>query len=222
MQILGLKPGEGGYRALLWTLVFLLVLRPVIEEFGTRPWLLPLFFTIALLASVWSVSTNRLHVIVVAVLALMAAGGEWTRLAGYGLNEVLPGLAGVIAFAWVAVVLAQDVFRDREYISADMIYGGINVYLLVTLAFAAAYKVQVLLVPGSIVGLTAESNIGDTLYYSVVTITTLGYGDILPVSGNARMLAATEAVFGQLFIAVLLAKLVATHISGKSENDRLS
>ena len=216
MQILGLKPGQGGYRVLLWTLGALMVLRPIIEEFGSRPWLLPLFITIVMLASVWSVSKDRRHVIVVAILALIAAGGEWSRLTAYGLDQVVPGLAALIAFAWIAVVLARDVFREREYISADMIYGGINVYLLVSLAFAAAYKVQFLLVPGSIHGLSAESIMEDTLYYSLVTITTLGYGDILPVSNNARMVAAAEAVFGQLFIAVLLAKLVATHISSKA------
>jgi hypothetical protein len=216
MQILGLKPGQGGYRVLLWTLGALMVLRPIIEEFGSRPWLLPLFITIVMLASVWSVSKDRRHVIVVAILALIAAVGEWSRLTAYGLDQVVPGLAALIAFAWIAVVLARDVFREREYISADMIYGGINVYLLVSLAFAAAYKVQFLLVPGSIQGLSAESIMGDTLYYSLVTITTLGYGDILPVSNNARMVAAAEAVFGQLFIAVLLAKLVATHISSKA------
>ena len=175
-----------------------------------------------MLASVWSVSQNRRHVIVVAILALIAAGGEWSRLTEYGLNQVIPGLAGVIAFSWIAVVLGQDVFRDREYISADMIYGGINVYVLVAVAFATAYKVQVLLVPDSINGLSANSTIGDTLYYSFITITTLGYGDFTPVTDNARMLASTEAVFGQLYIAVLLAKLVATHISGKGGSDRQS
>ena len=216
MQILGLQPGQGGYRVLLWTLGALMVLRPIIEEFGTRPWLLPLFITIVMLASVWSVSRNRRHVIVVGVLTLIAVGGEWSRLTDDGLSPVISGLAALIAFVWIAVVLAQDVFREREYISADMIYGGINVYLLVAAAFAAAYRVQFLLVPGSINGLAAESVMADALYYSLVTITTLGYGDILPVSDNARMLAAAEAVFGQLFIAVLLAKLVATHISGKA------
>jgi len=215
MQILGLKPGQGGYRVLLWTLGALMVLRPIILEFATRPWLLPLFITIVMLASVWSVSKDRRHVIVVAILVLIAAGGEWSRLTPYGLNQVIPDLAGMIAFAWVAAVLAQDVFRERDYISADMIYGGINVYLLVTVAFAAAYKVQVLLVPGSVNGLSANSTIGDTLYFSAVTITTLGYGDFSPVSDSARMLAFTEALFGQLYIAVLLAMLVATHISAK-------
>ncbi len=222
MQILGLQPGQGGYRVLLWTLGALLVLRPAIEEFGNRSWLLPLSLSVVMLASVWSVSKDRRHVIVVAILALIAVGGEWSRLAGYGLNQVIPGLAGVIVFGWIAAVLAQDVFRDRDNISADMIYGAINVYLLITLAFAAVYKVQVLLVPGSIHGLSAESTIGDTLYYSAITITTLGYGDISPVSDNARMLASAEAIIGQLYIAVLLAKLVATHISGRAGSDSQS
>jgi len=215
MQILGLGPGRGGYRVLLLTLAALLVLRPIVEEFGARNWLLPLLFTIVLLASVWTVSHRPRDVVVVAVLALFAVTGEWSRLTDYGLNQVLPGLAAVTAFAWVAAVLGKDVFREREYISADMIYGGINVYLLVTVAFAGAYKVQALLVPGSIDGLSVDSTIGDTLYYSAVTITTLGYGEITPVSDTARMLAFVEALFGQLYIAVLLAKLVATHISSK-------
>ena len=86
MQILRLTPGQGGYRVLLWTLVALLVLRPAIEEFRERPWLLPLFFSFVMLVSVWSVSKNRRHVVVVAVLALIAVGGEWSHLAGYGFN----------------------------------------------------------------------------------------------------------------------------------------
>ncbi len=90
MQILGLQPGQGGYRVLLWTLGALLVLRPAIEEFGNRSWLLPLFLTIVMLASVWSVSKDRRHVIVVAILALIAVGGEWSGLAGYGFNQVVP------------------------------------------------------------------------------------------------------------------------------------
>ena len=65
--------------------------------------------------------------------------------------------------------------------------------------------------------MTADNLLTDSLYYSAVTITTLGYGEITPVSENARMLAAVEALFGQLFIAVVLAKLVATHLAGRDK-----
>jgi voltage-gated potassium channel len=222
MRILGLRPGQDGYRILLWAFGGLLVLRPAIAEFVAVPWLLPLLFSIVMLVSVWAVSRKPRHVIVVATLAVIAVSGEWSRLTGYGLNQVIPGLASVIALAWVAVVLAKDVFRERDYISADMIYGGINTYLLITVAFAAAYKLLILLVPDSISGLSADSPTGDMIYYSAVTITTLGYGDISPVSDGARMLAFVEALFGQLYIAVLLAKLVATHISGKVGSDSQS
>ncbi len=91
--------------------------------------------------------------------------------------------------------------------------------MLVALAFATAYKVQDLLVPGSINGLSVGATIGDTLYFSAVTITTLGYGHISPGSESARMLAFVEALFAQLCIAVLLAELVATHISGRAGRD---
>ena len=93
--------------------------------------------------------------------------------------------------------------------------------MLVALAFATAYKVQDLLVPGSINGLSIGATIGDTLYFSAVTITTLGYGhiSISPGSESARMLAFAEALFAQLCIAVLLAELVATHISGRAGRD---
>jgi len=220
MRILGLGPGKGGYRVLLWTLAALLVMRPAIEEFGARPWALPFFFTIVMVASVWAVSKKTGHVIVVAIFALIATGGEWFRLAGHEMNQAIPTLAAAIAFTWVAALMAKDVFRERDYISDDMVYGDINIYLLITVAFAAAHRLQVLLVPDSINGLSAASTMGDTIYYSAVTITTLGYGDVSPVTDNARMLASSEALFGQLYIAVLLAKLVATHISGRADKNR--
>ena len=59
MRILGLQPGQGGYRVLLWMLGALIVLRPIIEEFGRRAWLLPLLLTAVMLASVWSVARER-------------------------------------------------------------------------------------------------------------------------------------------------------------------
>jgi hypothetical protein len=57
------------------------------------------------------------------------------------------------------------------------------------------------------------------LYFSFVTLTTLGYGDIVPVSGAAKMLASGEALFGQIYLAVFIARLVALHVAGARDDD---
>ncbi len=118
-------------------------------------------------------------------------------------------------FTIVAFALARDVFVNRSNITKDVIYGGINIYLAIGLAFALLYRAIVILSPGAIDGLTPEGPHNDAFYFSFVTLTTLGYGDITPISVGARMLAAVEAIIGQLYLAVLLAMLVATHLAGK-------
>jgi len=59
----------------------------------------------------------------------------------------------------------------------------------------------------------------DFVYYSFVTLTTLGYGDIVPLSATARSLVYMEAIFGQFYIAILVAGLVSIHISNQSRNN---
>ena len=206
------KPGSGGYQILFWALAALLVLRPVIEEVAEGPWIFASFFTAVLLSSAWAVSQKRSQLIGLAILGLITVGSVWTDL-----RPEITSLAAMLYLGWITVILAVDVFRDRARVSADMVFGAVNVYLLIGVTFAMAHWAQTLLVPGSISGLNSGSEFGDTLYYSFVTLTTLGYGDISPVSDNARMLAVFEAVLGQLYIAVLLARLVAVHISSKTK-----
>ena len=211
-----LKPGSGGYRILFWTIAGLLILRPILQEISAESWLLPVFFTTVLLAGVWAVSRNRRQLIALGILALIAIGGHWGNLmSAWPAHDAISHIASTVCLGWIAVILSQDVFRERDSVSADMIYGGVNVYLLIGLAFSSAYAVQATLMPGSINGLSADSLNADTIYFSFVTITTLGYGDISPVADNARMLASGEAVLGQLYVAILLARLVAVHISGR-------
>jgi voltage-gated potassium channel len=218
LRILGLHLGQGGHRALLWTMVGLLVAKPLIQSFGTQPLLFPLFFTGVMLASVWAVCSKPRQLIGISILALVSITGEWLLLAGKNDYHIVIVLVELIAFTWIAAVLAEDVFCEQKSINADTIYGGINVYLMITIAFSAAYKAQILLFPDSIHGLTAESTMSDTLYFSAVTMTTLGFGDIAPISENARMLTYMQAMIGQFYIAILMAKLVATYIASTIRN----
>jgi voltage-gated potassium channel Kch len=108
-----------------------------------------------------------------------------------------------------------------------MILGGINVYLLFSIVFMFLHAFVEVSNPGSYLyqgeslsaalkGHPEIDALAFLLYFSVVTLTTLGYGDIAPAMPAARMLCSLEAVIGQLFVAVFIARLVALHISDRS------
>jgi len=114
---------------------------------------------------------------------------------------------------------------QQRRVSADTVVGGINTYLLFALAFMLIHTLAEVAAPGSYtlggVALSEHAVATDPseafatmLYFSFVTITTLGYGDIVPVSGAAKILASGEALFGQIYLAVFIARLVALHVAG--------
>jgi hypothetical protein len=129
--------------------------------------------------------------------------------------------SSVITVAWIAAAIAivgAELFRQRS-VTSNMIFGAIVAYLLAAVGFAYLFEVEVLerLQPGAFSGIpegaSAEA-LGDALlYFSLVTLTTLGYGDIVPRSGVARPLAVLEGVFGTLYLAVMIARLVGLHIA---------
>ena len=103
--------------------------------------------------------------------------------------------------------------------------GGINVYLLLALMFAELHIVTECLNPGAYQqggvhlvehgGAVAECLHTPFVYFSFVTLTTLGYGDVTPMTPGAQFLCAAEAVIGQLYVAILIGGLVALWIGGR-------
>jgi hypothetical protein len=123
--------------------------------------------------------------------------------------------------------ILAEVLREGR-ITADKIYGAICVYLLVGFAWAFAYAILDQIQPGSFSipeesGGAAEhvARLMRLRYFSFVTLTTLGFGNIVPRSAEARNLAMLEAIMGQLYLAILVARLVGLHIvhGTKSEGD---
>lgn len=114
--------------------------------------------------------------------------------------------------------ILADVLRAGR-ITADKIYGAICVYLLIGFAWAFVYAILEQLQPGSFQLPEQMGGVSDYVahvmrmrYFSFVTLTTVGYGDIVPRSAAAQNLAALEAVMGQIYLAVLVARLVGLHI----------
>ncbi len=134
-----------------------------------------------------------------------------------------------IAFAFnllITVLIARRVFAPGR-VTAHRLRGGVLLYLNVAALFAIAYGEVLAWVPGAIVaadGHVLAGSIGARMaqltYFSFTTITTTGYGDLVPVVPLARSLSNLESVFGHLFPATLLARLVALHVAhdGKAED----
>ena len=121
----------------------------------------------------------------------------------------------LIAF-WCA--LKQVAFGTD--VSANRLVGAVCVYLLLGVIWAMAYTLLDLFTPGSFQGFSPLDDPGwdsEWLYFSFVTMTTLGYGDILPISATARALAYMQSVTGQFYVAVLVAGLVSGYISIKQD-----
>lgn len=127
------------------------------------------------------------------------------------------------AFSLVMLLLFAILVSARTYRRGPVTYrriqGAIAVYLLLGLVWAHAYQLLYLIDPKAFSGAINEATELHTwIYYSFVTLVTMGYGDITPVHTLARSLAISEALTGQLYLAVTLARLVALQIGGRDKD----
>jgi len=126
--------------------------------------------------------------------------------------ELWSGAWSLVAILMIAMVLLRQVFRAGA-VNTARIQGAIAVYLLFGIGWAHAYHMANILHPGSFNSPTGGlDSVMDWAYYSFVTLTTVGYGDITAVRPIARSLSVSEALTGQLYLAVLIARLVAMEV----------
>jgi ion channel len=126
--------------------------------------------------------------------------------------QVWSGIWSLVAILVIALVLLAQVFRSGP-VTSYRVQGAIAVYVLFGAGWAHAYHLTGMLHPGSFNSPAGDLNSPlDWSYFSFVTLSTLGYGDITPVRPIARMLAVGEALTGQLYLAVLIARLVAMEV----------
>lgn len=212
------------YRVLLVFQVVLFALAPVFTTPGVSRWLFAVIVTLLFTAAVYSVSRQRKRVIVAMVVMLPALLGFWMGQAeGVGSGPLLPLISALLFFSYVAALILGDIMKVRD-VSSDTIAGGISIYLLLGIIWAFAYMIIGQLEPGAFIipetSLSPVSdqmfNLGTAIYYSFVNLTTLGSGDILPAGPFARTLSYFEAIVGQVYLVVLIARLVSLHV----ENSR--
>jgi hypothetical protein len=127
------------------------------------------------------------------------------------ISVVTGTLCAIIFFCLIALSLLFHVF-GHERVTGDTIAGAICVFLLIGIIWMLAYQAIHFLDPKAFNNIAAggfsPAAIVDLAYFSFVTLTTVGYGDITPISRPVRMFVVTEAIFGQIYLTVLVARLV--------------
>jgi hypothetical protein len=134
---------------------------------------------------------------------------------GSMIDKYLDVLAWLIAGVTLSIVVSRAVFA-RGQVTYHRVVGGILLYLTIGLTFVALFGLIILLQPNAFNNLTSfqgNFGVGTLIYFSFVTLTTTGYGDIVPVHPYARSLANIEAIIGQLYPATLLARLVTLELT---------
>jgi len=175
-------------------------------------------FTLLMLAGVAAVSKQKTATIAVCGVAVAGLALRWLgQFAPSQSMEIAIALSAVASVVTLAYVVLAQVLRAGS-VNRHRIMGAIAVYLLFGLAWGESYFALALWDPGSFsVGPSVASIPESWMYFSFVTLTTVGYGDITPVSSVARSLAILEALTGQLYPAILLARLVALEVGSGAE-----
>jgi hypothetical protein len=209
---------------MLAALLIFLVVIPIVGEYAllSEPVLRAIAYSSLLLVGVWSLrdsrSLFRIGLAIVAAglimnaLAISPAEGDYVR------GSMITMFLFLLVAVWASF---RQVLLSNE-ISFNRVVGAICVYLLLGSIWAVSYAMIESISPGSFAGAALENVAGwDTrwLYFSFITLTTLGYGDITPVTNTARVLVYTEAIVGVFYMAVMVAGLVSGYISASMKNE---
>jgi len=208
---------------LLVALALFFIWAPFVEEIEGGELIVSALFSLVLLAGVVAVADSKRVLVIAIVLAIPAIAGRW-------MNHFRPDLvpphvfltAGLILIAFVVANLLRFVLRAPS-VNADVLCASISAYLMLGLMWTLAYWLVDQLTPGG--AFSFNTNAGTRsingftgFYFSFITLSTVGYGDITPVSRIARWLAAMEAMTGLLYVAVLIARLVSLYSTPKSND----
>ena len=217
---------EMNFGYLLGGLLILILSVPIAQEIGvreeTRRLVLEPALILMLLMGVWGLGKEKKWLMIIGgsiatTVVAIAVLNFFLNMDGLRLVNMGILLVFFVASTWIA---SRNLLLSGE-IDINKIIGAICIYLLLGLNWAMFYLFINKAIPSSFHGLTSTAigaQFSEFLYFSFVTITTLGYGDLIAVKPLARTVAFLEAIVGQFYVAVLVAWLVGMYLSEKSQH----
>jgi hypothetical protein len=202
----------------LGALILNIFISPFVDPLRSADLIETMLMTLVLLVAVLSIA-GRWRALVGIVLVTPAVIGEWLNYwwPEETLIYVVTRAAGLLFIGFVVVELLRFIVYAPR-VDAEVLCAAVAGFLLSGLAWSLAYNLLDRLDPNSFV-FNLSSKSGDSmngftsLYFSFITLSTVGYGDIVPASEVARMLAMVEAMFGMFYMAMLIARLVSLYSS---------
>jgi len=203
---------------LLIAIALLFISSPFIEGLKSGPLIESILFTVVLVSGVLAIADRRRTVVIAAVLAFAALAGQWAH---HFRPDLMPPelfhIAGILFVLFVVINLLRFVLNASE-VGKEVLCASVSAYLLLGLVWTLAYWLVAELIPNAFAFNGADKSLQgfNGFYFSFITMSTVGYGDITPVAKVARMLAAMQATTGLLYVATLIARLVALQTTPKS------
>ncbi|MBW2286459.1 MAG: two pore domain potassium channel family protein [Deltaproteobacteria bacterium] len=223
-----LIPTSASYTGLLGLLATALIVPRIAPVGAGLQFAIELAIVAAMVEAVRRLQARVELVIVVAVVAVLAQSAAVMKvISDMPVWVVLNHASSVVFLFLVLGCILVNVWRQQS-VETDTIVGGVVVYLMLGVAFAGLYQLVEFLAPGSFVVSNPEAgNWGPwepevgvyprLFFFSFVTLTTLGYGDLVPAGETAGALTSFEAVTGSLYLTILISRLVGLHIAGSRE-----
>jgi len=202
---------------IIFAILLVLLVNPFLRPLGLFGHLFStLFLAMIPLSSAFAMTENRDKSIIILFIAAPFVVLD-------GLNFFLTShLLMIVAFSFATVLyfyivfLLMRILLSIKVVTADLVYCAISIYLLIGIGWAGIYTIVEGVSPGSFSGTSAS---GDLLYFSFVSLTTVGYGDVLPLSVLGKRLAVFESAMGSIYMAVIIAMIVGRYMSMQLEQD---
>jgi uncharacterized membrane protein len=197
----------------------MLVIVPFLGDFSRFRFVVDMVVTGIFIAVMYAISDKKYNLFLALFLVIPMFVDIWADyFSSAEKTLVVSQICGILFIGFAIFNIIKFMLKQKE-VTREMIYAAVVVYLLMALLWSNVYQLLETFAPGSfeMPGGQMQNDRLLFLYFSLVTITTLGYGDMTPLTDRAAGLASVEALTGQIYLVVLVAWLVGMHVSRRSK-----